>query len=112
MSNCDGVDWAFSMADCVNKTGYTERALRDAKHGLKEKGYWDDNGKIFHQYQQSGNHFLNGEEKDSDDSGKICRTNNISSERINENRDNKDTSPANGGSILGNPSEKENEFVF
>ncbi len=115
MSNCDGVDWAFSMADAVNKTGYTERALRNAKHGLKEKGYWDENGKIFHQYQQSGNNFLNGEEKNSDDDGKICRTNNISSESINENRDNKDPSSTSAGSIPCQPEEERKEkevFVF
>lgn len=77
MSNCDDIDWAFSPRDIENKTGLTDRSIRNAKHGLKEKGYWDEDEKIFHQYKYSGKTFLENAEKDSADSGKICRTNNI-----------------------------------
>ena len=77
MSNCDDIDWAFSPIDIENKTGITDRSIRNAKNGLKKKGYWDENGKIFHQYKESGKNFLENAEKDSEDSGKIYRTNNI-----------------------------------
>ena len=42
--------WFFSTQDCMNMTGLCDKSVRRAKSGLKEKGYWDDKKKVFHQY--------------------------------------------------------------
>lgn len=111
MSNRNKTDWAFSPQDIMNKTGLTDRSIRNAKHGLKEKGYWDENEQVFHQYRMDGKFFREEAEKDSKSSGKKDRTNIMTTcGSTNRTKDNMDTSSANGGSILDSP--KEEEFYF
>ncbi len=108
MSNKNKTEWNFSPQDMMNKTGLSERSIRNAKHGLKKKGYWDEEYGIFHQYKDSGKTFREDPAKLAEDTGNICRTNNISSTKMT--KDNMETCSQDAGSFLNHP--KEEEFIF